>query len=252
MENTEQKFTFSTDKDPMRVIALSDGLFATVLTLLVLDLKIPDLFMAGGGNVGGFFAALGPHLFSYLMTYLVTGIFWLTHHRHFDHIVRYDQCLINYNLLFLLFVGLFPFSTTAISMDDHLNTNYPVFWAIYAINIAAAGIMQILTWNYAMSHQLVHTDTSPQQSRNITLIESITPVVFLLSIAAEYLFPQAFFGLYTLMLIPVLKILLERKLIRSRPEANTGQGKWKEFLWQSGTVLPWLIIFGFAYWTKMM
>ena len=59
------------EKETRRLIGLSDGLFATVLTLLVLDLRIPDLLSSGDGNPNTFLKWIGPHLFSYLLTFLV-------------------------------------------------------------------------------------------------------------------------------------------------------------------------------------
>ena len=60
-------------KEPLRLLALSDGLFATVLTLLVLDLGTPAALDTGGGNIAAFVKWIGPHLFSYLLTFSSQG-----------------------------------------------------------------------------------------------------------------------------------------------------------------------------------
>ena len=92
----------------MRLIALSDGLFATVLTILVLDLKLDLAPNAISTDIFHSLVALWPHMFSYFLTFLVTGLYWLGHHRIFDHIVRYDRRLLWYNLMFLLIEFLTP------------------------------------------------------------------------------------------------------------------------------------------------
>ncbi len=130
---------------PARLLALSDGLFATVLTLLVLDLKIPEALSGQGQSPSDFLRSVGPHLFAYLLTFFVAGTYWLAHHRDFDLIVDYDRGLLGYNLLFLLFVGLFPFSTAAISSFSLSATRYAFYWAVYGANIFLAGIMLTLT-----------------------------------------------------------------------------------------------------------
>ena len=139
-------------KEPIRLVSLSDGLFATVLTLLVLDLRIPDALGGQSGDPTAFLRGIGPHLFSYLFTFFVAGIYWLAHHRNFDHVTDYDRSLLGYNLLFLLFVGLFPFSTAAVGLFSFKDTAFPFYWAIYAGNIILAGIMLTVTWLYAVSH----------------------------------------------------------------------------------------------------
>jgi len=100
------------DDDPGRLLALSDGLCATVLTILVLDLKLPDIsHLASAGDVQRVINEFGVHLFSYVLTFVVVGVTWMAHHGDFNHIIRYNRRLLWYNLMFLLFVGLLPFTT---------------------------------------------------------------------------------------------------------------------------------------------
>ena len=128
-ENRLRKQIPTVGKEPLRLIALSDGLFATVLTLLVLDLRIPEGLNVAGGNMTTFARWIGPHLFSYLMTFFVAGNYWLAHHRDFEHIIRFDRNLLAYNLLFLLFIGLFPFTTASISQVSATRSSFPPYWA---------------------------------------------------------------------------------------------------------------------------
>src|ERR1700690_3364294 len=104
-DNREPKMSLSLGKEPIRLIGLSDGLFATVLTLLVLDLRIPDVLSSGDGNINVFNRWIGPHLFRYLLTFLVAGTYWMAHHRDFGLVTHSDRSLLGYNLLFLLFIG---------------------------------------------------------------------------------------------------------------------------------------------------
>jgi|GEM_PF-2895619 len=134
---------------------------------------------------------------------LVAGNYWLAHHRDFDQVVHYDRGLWGYNLLFLLFIGLFPFSTTTISLTSLKSSAYPFYWAVYAANTILAGIMLNLTWNYAVSHRLVTPETIRQQSQHTTVRQTVTPAVFLISIVADCLFPHVFLGPYALLVIPL-------------------------------------------------
>ena len=247
-------------KEPFRLLALSDGLFATVLTLLVLDLRIPDALDAGGGNMAAIFRWLGPHLFSYLLTFLVAGTYWIGHHRDFDHMVRFDRGLLGYNLLFLLFIGLLPFSTAAIglgSISSGVSSSYrPIYftslWAIYAANIVLAGIMLELTWSYAVSHRLVSPEMTRQQSRYITIRQAVVPGMFLLSIAVEYLFPHAFLGPYTLLAIPLVQWGVDRSFGGGEPQAPSRLPGWQAFLWRAGSMLLWLLVIGLSVWAMTL
>jgi uncharacterized membrane protein len=126
-EKRQQKPGISKQKEPLRLVGLTDGLFATVLTLLVLDLRIPEAITSGNGDVHTFLKWLGPHLFSYLLTFLVAGTYWFAHHRDCDLIMQSGRRLLGYNLLFLLFIGLLPFSTASISLAPLGNSVYPFF-----------------------------------------------------------------------------------------------------------------------------
>ena len=234
--------------EPVRLVALSDGLFATVLTLLVLDLRLPGTPAGGSTDPAGFIRSVAPHLFSYLLTFFVAGIYWLAHHRDFDYVAGYDRNLLAYNLLFLLFVGLFPFTTAAVSLGDFKSTQYPFYWAIYSINIVLAGIMLTLTWLYASAHGLLDPQITLAQRRHVMARQLVTPAAFLISIGTQYLFPRALVGPYTLVLIPVLQWLVDRTLASADPRSPVADAAWTERLWRAAPTLIWLLIIAFAVW----
>jgi uncharacterized membrane protein len=238
-------------KEPARTLALSDGLFATVLTLLVLDLRMPDALTTQGLNAAAFIKWLGPHLFSYALTFLVAGSFWIAHHNNFDRVVRYDRALVAYNLLFLLSVGLLPFSTATLSVGQFHASEFPFFWAIYAANVILAGGLLMLTWNYAASHYLVSADTTHRQSLYFTIRQAVTPAVFLLSILVGYAFPAALLSPYCLLLIPLVMWGVDRYFAVHEPGSSTARSPRSEILWQSGRTLLWLLILGLAVWATI-
>jgi uncharacterized membrane protein len=235
------------EKEPLRLIGLTDGLFATVLTLLVLDLRIPDAVNPSNGDVHSFLKWLGPHLFSYLLTFVVSGMFWTAHHRDFDLVTGSDRRMSGYNLLFLLFIGLLPFNTAAISLGSLGSISYAFFWALYATNIIFAGIMLTIIWLYAVHHHLVDPKMTGEQSRLITLRQMTIPVVFTASIALEYLFPKYYLGPITLFIIPFVLSWLDRSLTPADARNRSASG-WEDFFWRAGSVVPWMIVFGLAIW----
>lgn len=244
----DQITTVAEDKGPLRLIGLSDALFATVLTLLVLDLRIPETLTANGANVNTFVKWLGPHLFGYLLTFLVAGTYWIAHHRNFDHIIRYDRALLGYNLLFLLFIGFLPFTTASVSGGSTQGSEFRFFWSIYAANMALAGLMLQLTWAYAVSHHLVSVGTSRRQNRYISIRQLVTPGVFLLTILLEYVLPQIFLGLLALLIIPLVMWWVDHKYGDAEPFSRASSRGLAELFWRAGRILPWFLILALAIW----
>ena len=236
--------------EPLRLVALSDGLFATVLTLLVLDLRLPDALSGQSLSPGDFLRWLGPHLFAYLLTFFVSGTYWLAHHRNFDLIVGYDRGLLGYNLLFLLFVGLLPFSTAPVSSFSLSATRYSFYWAIYGANIFLAGIMLTLTWLYALSHGQVTPGTTRLQSMHIIVGQLTIPAAFVVSVLTQYLFPRIFLGPSTLILIPLLRWGVDRYYSRTDPDQPSTRWARGERWWSAGTTLIWLAIILLAVWAS--
>ena len=251
-EKHRQKPDSTSEGASLRLIGLSDGLFATVLTLLVLDLRIPDVLNSGDGNITVFIKWIGPHLFSYLLTFLVAGTYWLAHHRDFDLVIHSDRILLNYNLLFLLFVGLLPFSTAAISLVSLKGSTYAFYWTIYALNIILAGIMLTLTWVYAVRHGFVEPNVNAEQSRYLTMRQLVTPAIFVISIISEYLFPRVVLGPLSLLLVPLGIRLVDRPFAHAEPETQPGKPSWSAILWRVGIILPWILVIGFAIWSMSL
>ena len=95
-----------------RLEALSDGLFAIVMTLLVLELKLPELPRnTPDEELLHRMRELGPALFAFVITFIVSSAFWLMHHLTFHFIRHTTRVLCWINLIFLMFVSLLPFST---------------------------------------------------------------------------------------------------------------------------------------------
>jgi len=142
-----------------RLAALSDGIFAVAMTLLVLDLHAPvaeaihserDLLHA--------IAALSPRLLMYVMSFLTLGIFWVGQQTQLNHLERSDRNLSWIHLAFLLAVTLTPFSTTLLAELIARRTALLLYWA----NILALGAVLYASWGYATRKGLVKGDISPE------------------------------------------------------------------------------------------
>jgi uncharacterized membrane protein len=146
---------------PNRVEALTDGVFAIVMTILVLELGVP--IVTGETlhtELTGHLLAMWPEFLSYFVTFLMLGFMWSAHYYQFSNIRRSDSGLVWLNIIFLMFMSLLPFSTSL--LGQHIYERVPVF--IYGGNFIACMLMRYFQWTYATkNYRLVDSDISPVQ-----------------------------------------------------------------------------------------
>ena len=129
-----------------RINALSDGVFAIVITLLVLELKVPEL--AAGvvrEELPHTLKEMLPIIISHSISFFVLGIYWVGHHNMFMHIKRHNRVLLWLNIIFLMFVASMPFPTGLVVRYGQER----IAVIIYAATLIAAGLMLDLIWWYA-------------------------------------------------------------------------------------------------------
>lgn len=138
-----------------RLAALSDGIFAVAMTLLVLDLRAPaseaihserDLWRA--------LAALSPRLLMYMMSFMTLGIFWVGQQTQLNHLARSHRSLAWIHILFLFAVSITPFSTTLLAEFTAYRIALVTYWA----NILLLGAALYLSWVCAIGMGLVKDD----------------------------------------------------------------------------------------------
>ena len=177
-----------------------------------------------------------------MLTFVVVGVFWISHHGDFNQIIRYNYRLLWYNLMFLLFVGLLPFSTAGIS-NNNLSA---VSWSIYAMNIAAIGVMLSLTWGYAYTHRLTNPAMPRRAARYQGLRHLITPGMFLISIGVVCLTPISYLAPYSLLLIPVIQVFLDRRVLGKDTEPAFDEPRSAALFWRVASLIPVIILVAVA------
>src|SRR5207248_11383226 len=133
-------------------------------TLLVIDLSVSNeqIVHWTGTMLGDLF----PQVLSFVISFLVVGLYWIAHHRIFGYIKRYDPPLIWINLVFLMFIAFLPFPSLLVG--SHLGeVSVPKAAQIsvavlYSAVLALIGILQLLLWVYATTgHRLVAKALDP-------------------------------------------------------------------------------------------
>jgi uncharacterized membrane protein len=129
-----------------RIEALSDGIFAIVMTLLILEIHVPDLPPdADNVEIAPALLALWPKFASYFVAFVSLGVFWVAHHVIHHSIRRADRTLLWLNIVFFMFVSLLPFSTSVLNAFPRAFVA-PLF---FGANLAIIGWILLIQWTYA-------------------------------------------------------------------------------------------------------
>ena len=147
--------------DKTRLVNLSDGTFAIVLTLLVLDIRIPMHALTDQELIHQLLA-LSPVFLAYFTSFTVLAMFWISHNFFYDSLSRtIDRKLILLNMTFLAFLSLIPFSARLLG-------EYPgvaIATAVYGVNVLLIGIVYSIMFEYALSSKEI--DSAMISSRTL-------------------------------------------------------------------------------------
>ncbi|MGA3346375.1 MAG: TMEM175 family protein [Terracidiphilus sp.] len=147
-----------------RLAALSDGIFAVAMTLLVLDLHIPTAAQVHSEReLIAALAALGPQWVAYGMSFLTLGIFWAGQQTQLSHIGQGTRDLTWIHLGFLFSMTFMPLSTRLLAEF----ISYRVALGIYWLNIFIAGAMLYWSWTHATHANLIKADTPDEVKGSI-------------------------------------------------------------------------------------
>ncbi|UOQ54303.1 TMEM175 family protein [Hymenobacter cellulosivorans] len=194
-----------------RVILFTDAVFAIAITLLVIEIKVPELEHPTEQGVQSILAHLIPKFVGFFLSFFIIAIYWTAHHRIFRFVRRLDNRLLWLNLLFLLSIILMPFTTAYQSEYSLLRTP----WILYSINIAFTGIMQIVLQRHLSNarHELVAAPEHEHPDLDIAR-PLMSPVVFISSIALAFVLPPIALRMIPAVAFPLLAFLNRRRYRR--------------------------------------
>ena len=210
-----------------RLILFSDAVFAIAITLLVIEIKIPDKeFLKEHGGLSdttilNALSHLVPKFIGFLISFLLIGLYWSIHHRMFGFVTSYDRKLLFLNLLFLFFVALMPFSTGFYSEyagSELFEKQLKVPMTFYVLNFCCVGFANYLMWRRIgnKKNKLAEPPIDPLVLKLAYARSLVVPFLFLLMLPVAYL-TNVLFAVYIPMLIPVVLRIL-RKQIRKKHE----------------------------------
>ncbi len=193
-----------TDVSTGRLVAFSDGVFSIAITILVIGLNVPDIpEPLVATELPRKLLELWPgKLVSYVLSFVIVGMFWVAHHAAFRHIRRSDRGLLWLNIVFLLWVSFVPFPTALLGRYF----DQPLAVGIYAASLGVTGLALEGLWRYATrGHRLVRADLPPALVREISRKNLVAPALAAVAAALTPVHLAASVGV--LLLVPVLFVL---------------------------------------------
>lgn len=164
-----------------RLILFSDAVFAIAITLLIIEIKIPEVpwEKATDHLLLEKLVELIPKFIGFLISFLLIGQYWRVHHRLFGFVTNFNDRLIWLNIFFLLAIVLMPFSTGFYSEYTGAKVITPVIF--YTCNIAGLGLVNLIMWCYVGNpkHKLAENLT-PLMAKYSSYRSALVPVIFII------------------------------------------------------------------------
>ena len=191
----------------MRLEAFSDGVFAIVITLLILNVHVPDGYTLTLQSL----RPLVPPLATFVLSFIIVGVYWIAHHHMLHFVVEVNRRMLWLNLLVLLCVVFIPFPTSL------LGTGFsnPLVVRLYGLSLIATNASGLFFWLYAIAHkELIAPTVTKEFARTVVKVHSAPMIAYGLAVIVAGWSTKASLVLYAA--VPLFFILpnplLERRI----------------------------------------
>jgi uncharacterized membrane protein len=195
-----------------RLEAFSDGVFAIVITLLILDVRFP----AGEALTLAALMGVAPHLLAFVLSFVIVGVYWVSHYNMLHYVKEVDRQLLWLNLALLMIVVLLPFPTSL--LGQHPDSLLAV--TLYGVNLMLANAAGTVLWLYATGRRSLAADEVPPALRGLIAKLHAAPIlVYGLAIVVAHWYVPASLILFAA--VPAF-FILPNPLIYARVRAASG------------------------------
>jgi uncharacterized membrane protein len=184
-----------------RIEALADGVFAIAMTLLILEVKVPDLLPDQIEQLPDRLVHLWPKFAAFGTSFLICGVYWVGHHAQLHYIRRSDRVFMWLNLVFLMMISAIPFSAALIGEYPR----QPIAIRVYCGNLILAGFILYAQLQYAVRGQLLDHDIDARFVRIAGLRILMGPALYLVACLFSVVSPNI--SIILCGLAPVLYLL---------------------------------------------
>ena len=201
-----------------RLILFTDAVFAIAITLLIIEIKVPELHgeEATDAALVSYLFHLIPKFAGFIISFGLIGMYWTRHHFLFGFVVDYTPKLIGLNMLFLFSIVLMPFSTGIFgeySVPSSIGLKTPLIF--YVANVCLTGFLLYMLWRYVGNP--ANGVASPMLSRDIVRQAQqrafLVSLIFALTIVVAFINPYAsrYFPMVTPVILKITKRFSNRK-----------------------------------------
>jgi uncharacterized membrane protein len=176
-----------------RLEFFSDGVFAIVITLLVIEIRLPERWV---GALGPTLAGLWPSYLAYAISFIVIGAIWINHHGMFLHIDKTDNGFLLLNVLQLMVIAFIPFPTAVLAQSIAARSGMTVATTFYGAALVAVGISVNLMWRYAVRNDLLKKNLPDEKVKLLTRRFLMGPASYLVATLAALIVPWAALAIF--------------------------------------------------------
>ncbi|MFN8398851.1 MAG: TMEM175 family protein [Anaerolineales bacterium] len=173
-----------------RLEAFSDGVFAIVITLLILDIRFPEVPYSQFGQT---LLSLLPRILAYVMSFILIGLYWVVHHNSLHGMQKTDRGFLWLNILLLLFVSFIPFPTSLLGRYPYQAG--PIMF--YGLTLIACNLVGYLMILYVWRHpHLANEEFSPKYLQRHTPVYIVVNGLYLCAVLLAHKFPMLSYLIY--------------------------------------------------------
>ena len=169
-----------------RLAAFSDGVLAIIITIMVLELKMPH------GADWATLKGVAPHFLSYLLSFIYLAIYWNNHHHMLHTVTRVDGLILWANSHLLFWLSLIPAATAW--LGDNFPASVPT--AVYGVSLLMPAIAYVLLQNAIVHKQGKHSVLAAAVGKDLK--GKISPLLYIAGIGMAFVSPPVSVALYVL------------------------------------------------------
>lgn len=194
---------FTSNLRTSRIEALCDAAFGIVMTILVVEIPVPELEHPTALNITRALLGLWPRFLGYFVSFIMLGTFWMAQHEQFHFVKRADQTFIWLTMLFLMLIASVPFSTTLIG---RYLQQQPVV-ALYGAHLFAISLVHHATWHHTTrDRRLVDSAVNPLDVKTHLRRSFSMSMIYLLAVGLSFV--STIFSIAVYALAPIVYSLL--------------------------------------------
>ena len=199
-------------RNPVRIINLTDAVFAIIMTILVLEIKIPD---EPPHSIQSMLSVYGIKILAYIMSFSVTAVYWMSHKLIFANVKKINTTILWLNIIYLMVASLIPFVAGLIGTFPFEENSL----ILYAIILTLLATLRLIMYTYITSKkELLYSSVSEKIRSQIMKSMALAALSFFASIFVSLFYPKIAFILCAL--TPILFMILVTIVSRHTSKEN--------------------------------